>query len=94
MSSPPEISVVIPCLDEEEAVGKVVDQEFEGIRRAGRTGEVLVVDNGSGDRSAEIATEHGARVVREERRGYGSAYLTGLAEAEGRYLVMGDADET
>jgi len=94
MSSPPEISVVIPCLNEEEAVGKVVDQALEGIRRAGRTGEVLVVDNGSSDRSAEIAGTHGARVVREERRGYGSAYLTGLAEAEGKYLVMGDADET
>ena len=94
MSSQPEISVVIPCLNEEEAVGKVVDQALEGIRRAGRTGEVLVVDNGSTDRSAEVATAHGARVVTERRRGYGSAYLTGLAAAQGTYLVMGDADET
>jgi len=94
MSSQPEISVVIPCLDEEEAVGKVVDQALEGIRRSGRSGEVLVVDNGSTDRSAEIATAHGARVVIERRRGYGSAYLAGLAEARGSYVVMGDADET
>jgi hypothetical protein len=94
MSSAPEITVVIPCLNEEEAVGKVVDQALEGIRRSGRTGEVLVVDNGSTDRSAEIASAHGARVVAEERRGYGSAYLTGLAQARGTYLVMGDADET
>jgi glycosyltransferase involved in cell wall biosynthesis len=90
----PEISVVIPCLNEEEAVGKVVDQAFEGIRKSGRTGEVIVVDNASTDRSAEVAAEHGAIVVREERPGYGSAYLAGLAHARGEYIVMGDADET
>ena len=90
----PEISVVIPCLNEEEAVGKVVDQALEGIRRSGRSGEVIVVDNASTDRSAEIAAEHGAVVVREERPGYGSAYLAGLAYARGEYIVMGDADET
>ena len=90
----PEISVVIPCLNEEEAVGKVVDQALEGIRRSGRTGEVIVVDNASTDRSAEVAAEHGATVVREERPGYGSAYLAGLAVAHGDFIVMGDADET
>jgi len=94
MSPAPEITVVIPCLNEEEAVGKVVDQALEGIRRSGRSGEVLVVDNGSTDRSAEVAAAHGARVVTERRRGYGSAYLTGLEEAHGEYIVMGDADET
>ncbi|HTK23973.1 MAG TPA: glycosyltransferase family 2 protein [Gaiella sp.] len=90
----PEISVVIPCLNEEEAVGKVVDQALEGIRRSGRTGEVIVVDNASTDRSADVAAEHGAIVVHEERPGYGSAYLAGLAHARGGYIVMGDADET
>jgi hypothetical protein len=94
MSPAPEITVVIPCLNEEEAVGKVVDQALEGIRRSGRSGEVLVVDNGSTDRSAEVAAAHGARVVTERRRGYGSAYLTGLEEAHGTFIVMGDADET
>ena len=59
MSAAPEISVVIPCLNEEEAVGKVVDQAFEGIRRSGRAGEVIVVDNGSTDRSAEVAADTG-----------------------------------
>jgi len=92
--SAPEISVVIPCLNEEEAVGKVVDQALEGIRRSGRTGEVIVVDNASTDRSADVAAEHGATVVREERPGYGSAYLAGLAVAQGDFIVMGDADET
>ncbi|MGH3111165.1 MAG: glycosyltransferase family 2 protein [Gaiellaceae bacterium] len=94
MGSEPQISVVIPCLDEEQAVGNVVDQAFEGIRRSGRSGEVIVVDNGSTDATPEIASAHGARVVSEPRRGYGNAYLTGLAAASGEFVVMGDGDET
>ena len=94
MSPEPQISVVIPCLDEEEAVGNVVDQALDGIRRSGRSGEVIVVDNGSSDASAEVAAAHGARVVSEPRRGYGRAYLAGLAAARGEFIVMGDADET
>jgi glycosyltransferase involved in cell wall biosynthesis len=94
MAAEPQITVLIPCLDEEEAIGNVVDQALEGIRRSGRSGEVVVVDNGSEDRSAEVAAGHGARVVGERRRGYGNAYLTGLASARGEYVVMGDADET
>jgi glycosyltransferase involved in cell wall biosynthesis len=90
----PEISVIVPCLNEEEAVGTVVDQAWDGIERSGRGGEVIVVDNGSTDRSAEIAAAHGATIVREARPGYGSAYLAGLAHARGDYLVMGDADAT
>jgi len=88
------ISVVLPCLDEERAVGRVVDEAWEGIDSVGGDGEVIVVDNGSADRSAEIAREHGARVVHESRRGYGSAYLRGLAEARGEIIVMADADGT
>jgi glycosyltransferase involved in cell wall biosynthesis len=90
----PEISVVIPCLNEEDAVGNVVDQAWDGIRRSRRPGEVIVVDNASADRSAVVAAQHGAMVVREERPGYGSAYLAGLEVARGDYVVMGDADET
>ena len=89
-----QISVVIPCLDEEAAVGRVVDQAWEGIERSGRTGEVIVVDNGSSDRSAEVAADHGATVVLEPRRGYGRAYLTGIAHARGEAIVMADADGT
>jgi len=94
MSNEPEISVVIPCLNEEDAVGDVIDRAWEGIRRAGRPGEVVVVDNGSTDGSAAISAEHGAIVVTEPERGYGSAYLAGLAHARGTYVVMGDADGT
>jgi glycosyltransferase involved in cell wall biosynthesis len=88
------ISVVLPCLDEERAVGRVVDEAWEGIDSVGGDGEVIVVDNGSTDRSVEIAEEHGARVVHEQRRGYGSAYLRGFAEARGEIVVMADADGT
>ena len=94
MPDRPQISVVVPCLNEEEAVGRVVDQAREGIERSGRSGEVIVVDNASTDRSAEVAAAHGATVVSEQERGYGRAYLTGLAQARGEYVVMGDADGT
>jgi glycosyltransferase involved in cell wall biosynthesis len=90
----PQISVVMPCLDEEEAVGAVVDEAWDGIERSGRTGEVIVVDNGSTDHSAELAAARGAAVVFEPRRGYGQAYLTGLRHARGEYVVMADADGT
>jgi glycosyltransferase involved in cell wall biosynthesis len=88
------VSVVLPCLNEEGAVGAVVDEAWRGIESTGLPGEVLVVDNGSTDRSAAVAREHGARVVHESERGYGSAYLRGLAEARGDFIVMADADGT
>jgi glycosyltransferase involved in cell wall biosynthesis len=89
-----ELSVILPCLNEEASVGKVVDEAWTAIERSGLRGEVIVVDNGSTDRSAAIAEEHGARVVQEPMRGYGSAYLRGLDEASGQFLVMADADGT
>jgi glycosyltransferase involved in cell wall biosynthesis len=89
-----EVSVVIPCLNEEHTVGTCVAKARHAIEKLGTTGEVIVVDNGSTDRSAQVAEAAGARVVREDRRGYGQAYLSGFAAAHGRYLVMGDADDT
>jgi glycosyltransferase involved in cell wall biosynthesis len=88
------VSVVIPCLNEEAGVAGVVRDAWAGIAASRRRGEVIVVDNGSTDRSVELAEEAGARVVQEPRRGYGSAYLRGLAEAQGKYVVMADADGT
>ncbi len=93
-ASSPEVSVVLPCLNEEDALGAVIDRAWEGIRRSGRTGEVIVVDNGSTDRSPEVAREHGAEVIEQPVRGYGAAYLRGLGHARGRYIVMADADGT
>jgi glycosyltransferase involved in cell wall biosynthesis len=89
-----DVSVVIPCLNEEESVAIVVKKALEGIAAAGLRGEVVVADNNSEDASRERAEEAGARVVIERRRGYGSAYLAGLAAARGRFCVMADADDT
>ena len=88
------VSVVIPCLNEEENIEACVGTALEVLRREGIPGEVVVADNASEDRSAELATAAGARVVTEPRRGYGSAYLAGFAAARGKYIVMGDADLT
>jgi hypothetical protein len=89
-----DISVVMPCLDEEESVADCVRKAFEGIARSGYTGEVVVVDNGSTDRSVERAEAAGARVVHQPHRGYGNAYRAGFGAARGRWIVMGDSDDT
>jgi glycosyltransferase involved in cell wall biosynthesis len=89
-----EVSVVIPCLNEEEAIARVVGEAKAALDSAGLVGEVVVVDNASEDDSAALARSAGATVVSEDRRGYGSAYLAGLAAARGRYVVMADADGT
>lgn len=88
------VSVVIPCLNEEESIGRCVKSALAALGVAGLTGEVIVADNDSKDNSAALAAEAGARVIREERRGYGSAYLAGFAAARGDYIVMADADLT
>ncbi len=88
------VSVVIPCLNEEENIEACVRSALEVMQREGIAGEVVVADNASEDRSAELAIAAGARVVSEPRRGYGSAYLAGFAAARGKYIVMGDADLT
>ncbi|MGA2166180.1 MAG: glycosyltransferase family 2 protein, partial [Solirubrobacteraceae bacterium] len=88
------VSVVIPCLNEAENIERCVKAALEVLSRNALDGEVLVVDNGSEDASAALATAAGARVVNEPRRGYGSAYLAGFAAARGRYIVMADADLT
>jgi Glycosyl transferase family 2 len=88
------VSVVLPCLNEEAAVGMTVTEAFRGLAKAGYRGEVVVVDNGSTDRSVELAEEAGARVVRESKKGYGAAHIAGLRAARGNVIVMADADQT
>jgi glycosyltransferase involved in cell wall biosynthesis len=85
---------VIPCLDEEQNIERCVRGALAALQRNGLDGEVIVVDNGSQDDSARLAEQAGATVIRESRRGYGSAYLAGLARATGDYVVMADADLT
>ena len=88
------VSVVIPCLNEAETITECVIRARHVLEEAGLQGEVLVVDNGSTDGSGDLARKAGAEVVEEPRRGYGSAYLAGLAVARGDYIVMVDADLT
>src|SRR4051812_19394669 len=90
----PRVSVVIPCLNEAASIEECVTRAFQVFQSSGIPGEVVVADNGSTDGSAELAERAGARVVREPRRGYGSAYLAGFGAARGEYIVMGDADLT
>jgi glycosyltransferase involved in cell wall biosynthesis len=89
-----DVSVVLPCLNEEETVAECVRKAKTWFRRAGVHGEVVVVDNGSTDRSREEAERAGARVIDEPRRGYGAAHLRGFAESYGDIIVMADADDT
>lgn len=89
-----ELSVVMPCLNEERTVGACVRKAIDTMQRLGIAGEVVVVDNGSTDRSRELAEEAGARVVRHHLKGYGNALRRGFDEARGRYILMGDADDS
>ena len=91
--SDPEVSIVIPALNEEVTIGDFVQWCKEGLSSAGVMGEVLIVDS-SDDRTAEIALAHGARVLKTERRGLGRAYIDALPFIRGRYVIMGDADCT
>jgi glycosyltransferase involved in cell wall biosynthesis len=92
--SVPLVSVVIPCLNEAENIAECVTAAREALHRMQVRGEVVVADNDSEDDSARLAEGAGARVVVEQRRGYGSAYLAGFAASRGRYIVMADADLT
>lgn len=88
------VSIVIPCLNEEKTLGAVLERAHEALATYGYHGEIVVADNGSTDRSIEIALEAGARVVLVETRGYGSAILGGANAAHGQIIIMGDADDT
>lgn len=90
----PLVSVVMPCLNEEGAIGACIEKIQTTFERHGIPGEIVVCDNGSTDRSVEIASSMGARVVHQPLRGYGNAYIKGFASARGDYLIMGDADGT
>ena len=87
-----ELTILMPCLDEAKTVARCVEAARGFLQRAGINGEVLVADNGSIDGSQALAEAAGARVVPVPHRGYGAALLGGIAAAEGRYVIMGDAD--
>ena len=89
-----EVSVIIPCLNEEATVGTCVEKSLRALKESNLTGEVVVVDNGSTDRSIEISKAAGARIVHAEVKGYGSAIRAGIESAHGDAVIMGDADDT
>src|SRR5579884_3576563 len=93
-AQPLELSIVMPCLNEADTVATCVRKAREALRRSGISGEIIVADNGSEDGSQALAAAEGARVVPVASRGYGHALMGGIAAARGRYVLMGDADDS
>ena len=89
-----KLTVVIPCLNEEKTIETCIKKCQESFAKLGIEGEVLVSDNGSTDKSVEIATAAGARVTHCSEKGYGNALKHGFKEAFGEYILMGDADDS
>lgn len=90
----PYVTAVMPCLDEEKSLALCISKAKACFDRLGLIGEVVVADNGSRDRSVEIATACGARVVHVARRGYGEALRAGISAAHGQIIIMGDSDDS
>lgn len=89
-----EITVLMPCLNEEETIGTCIAKAQKAIEKHGVLAEVLIADNGSTDASIDIATSMGARVINVKEKGYGSVLLAGIEQAKGKYIVMGDSDDS
>src|SRR5437879_1286528 len=89
-----EVSVVMPCLNEARTVGTCIDKARSSLGKLGVKSEIVIADNGSTDGSQDIARQHGARVIHATRKGYGAALQTGIAAAQGRFVIMGDADDS
>ena len=89
-----EVSLVIPCLNEAQSLALCIQKATAAFKAAGIRGEVIVADNGSTDGSIEIARRQEARLVHATRRGYGNALRAGVEAARGRFIIMGDADES
>jgi glycosyltransferase involved in cell wall biosynthesis len=90
----PEVSIVMPCLNEAETLAVCIEKAQRSLQECGVEGEIIIADNGSTDGSQEIATSLGARVMHVAAKGYGSALMGGIAAARGRYIIMGDADDS
>src|SRR5699024_6104127 len=89
-----ELSIVIPCLNEEKTLGRCIQKAMDFLDMHNVCGEVVVADNGSTDQSKTIAQENNARIVNAPDKGYGNALRAGMAAAHGRYIIMGDADNS
>jgi glycosyltransferase involved in cell wall biosynthesis len=89
-----QLTAVMPCLNEERTVGICVEKAFSAFRSMGIVGEVVVADNGSTDRSMELASALGARVINVAQKGYGAALIAGIQAATGDYVIMADSDDS
>jgi glycosyltransferase involved in cell wall biosynthesis len=89
-----EISVVMPCLNEAEGISSCINKAKAAIQANNLSAEIIVVDNGSTDNSVEIARKSGVRVIIENKKGYGRAYQLGIEQARGKYIIIGDSDDT
>ena len=89
-----ELTILMPCLNEAETIAQCIAKAHRGIARAGVAGEILIADNGSTDGSQAIAEKLGARVIAVQEKGYGNALRGGIAAAQGKYILMGDADDS
>jgi glycosyltransferase involved in cell wall biosynthesis len=89
-----ELSIVMPCLNESDTLAICLEKAQRSLAENNIVGEIIVADNGSTDASPDIARRLGARVVKVEEKGYGSALMGGIAAARGRYVIMGDADDS
>ncbi len=86
------LTILIPCLNEEKTILYCINKAKKFLHKFKKKSEILIVDNGSSDKTIFIAKKNGARVVVEYNKGYGSALITGIKNARGKYIVMGDAD--
>jgi len=89
-----ELTILMPCLNEEETIGICIDKALKFIKKNNINGEVLIADNGSTDNSVKIAKSLGARVIKVKEKGYGSALIEGTKNAYGKYVIMGDSDDS
>src|SRR5580698_799439 len=94
MPEPVDLTILMPCLNEAETIAQCIEKARLGIERAGVPGEILIADNGSTDGSQAIAERLGARVVPVKEKGYGNALRGGIAAAKGKWILMGDADDS
>jgi glycosyltransferase involved in cell wall biosynthesis len=93
-SKSPELSVVMPCLNESDTIGICIEKAFRAMREMDIDGEVIVADNGSTDASKQIASSLGARTIDVAERGYGAALMGGIEASRGEFIIMGDCDDS
>lgn len=89
-----EVTILMPCLNEEKTIEICIDKSLNFLNKNNINGEILIVDNGSKDKSIEKIKATKARLIKEEFKGYGSALITGIKNAKGKYVIIGDSDDS